>query len=470
MAQISVEIIRLTGSLLRGNLQRSDIEHADALIQKRLNILVMIDVATRMPLSWIIAENPCAEATLALFRMATRDKTREKLLYGCSGEPAAAVGLLHVKNDNGTGLRNNACISALLGIGSINSIGRTYASTDRPYIERLFGTLESVVLKPLPGYTGRRPGDLPGYDAMQNGVLNVDLLYGILTRYFIDEYPSTRHMGIGMGARRPFDVYKEVNDTRGQVLPIDPNLRRIHLGWEICVKPTDEGVLVFSGIWFNSNELQEAIDLHHISEKVKVYVDPENLDAATVILPNVKEPVEVRLQFSAFSDLTLPQVLKLMNEHRASDAKLSEHHNDQVMRTRISRANQIKAIGVEHKLPRSYSTIGECQNMAKAVFSGARVINSSLTMITTAPGAITDIGAMGQSFNLGSSDWTVEGQIEEVQPQETSKDLRGFVDDVRTIPTNSERNTRKASGVPSGLKQKTATVALARPETLKELE
>lgn len=80
------------------------LERLDEYIRSRLWILVMVDVATKMPLAWVIAENPNAEATLALFRMATRDKDREKHLYGCSGEPAAAVGLMHVKNDNGPGL------------------------------------------------------------------------------------------------------------------------------------------------------------------------------------------------------------------------------------------------------------------------------------------------------------------------------------------------------------------------------
>jgi hypothetical protein len=104
-----------------------------------------------MPLAWVIAESPGAEATLALLRMATCDKTREKLLYGCTGEPAAAVGLMHVKNDNGTGLRNSTVAGALMGTGSINAITRTYASTDRPHIERFFGRLEMDVFKLLPG-------------------------------------------------------------------------------------------------------------------------------------------------------------------------------------------------------------------------------------------------------------------------------------------------------------------------------
>jgi hypothetical protein len=103
---------------------------ADEEIRSRWCILVMLDVASRMPLAWVFSEEPNAEATLALFRMATRDKAREKALYGCSGDPAAPVGLIHVKNDDGPGLRNSTCVRALLGMGaSIPSRGPTRRPT-----------------------------------------------------------------------------------------------------------------------------------------------------------------------------------------------------------------------------------------------------------------------------------------------------------------------------------------------------
>ena len=266
--------------------ERDALETLEEHIRSRFWILVMIDVASRMPLAWVIAETPNAEATLELLRMATRDKTREKLLYGCTGEPAAAVGLMHVKNDNGTGLRNSTVVGALMGTGSINTITRTYASTDRAHIERFFGTLEMDVFKLLPGYTGRGPGELPGYDAMANGVLTVEDLHGIVSRYLIDEYPSTRHHGVGMGGRRPSEVYRTINETRGQIPPIDPHIRRIQLGWRDEVTPTDEGVRVFSGVWFNSTDLQRKREEYGVKGKVKVYVDPDDMNLATVILPN----------------------------------------------------------------------------------------------------------------------------------------------------------------------------------------
>ncbi|MCZ7676392.1 MAG: hypothetical protein M5U35_11645 [Roseovarius sp.] len=385
------------------------LEKLDEYIKSRFWIVVMLDVASRMPLGWVVTESPCAEATVALFRMATRDKTREKLLYGCTGEPAAAVGLLHVKNDNGSGLRNSAAVGALMGIGSVNTISRAYESAERPHIESLFGVLEIDVLNLLPGFTGGRPGALPGYDAMENGVMSVEELHEIITRYFIDEYPSTRHHGVTMGGRRPTEMYKAINEARGQIPLIDPHLRRINLGWEQEVTPTDEGVRVFQGIWFNSDELQEQCEKHNARSKVKVFVDPDDMNLATVILPLVKDPIEVRLQITAFADMTLPEILRLMAELRREDPVTTEFHEDQIMQTRLDRYDRIKAIGVEHNLSRSYSTIEECETLGKVVFSGSLEIRSERFKGTTPPGQITDLQATEGVYTIGSEERQIDG-------------------------------------------------------------
>jgi hypothetical protein len=220
-------------------------------------------------------------------------------------------------------------------------------------VERFFGTFEMNDFKMLPGYTGRRARELPGYDALENGVLGIEELREIVTRYFIDEYPSTRHYGFGMNGRRPYEVYRSINETRGQIPPIDTQLRRIHLGWEQEVKVSDEGVRVFGGVWFNSTDLQVRREELGITGRVKVFVDPEDMNLATVILPRGKQPIEVQLQNTAFADMTLPEVLKLMEEQRREHPEIADFHHEQVMRTRLHRHAKITEIGVESGLARS---------------------------------------------------------------------------------------------------------------------
>ncbi len=388
---------------------REALKDIDKQIQSRLSILVMIDIASRMPLAWVISDNPKAEATLALLRMATRDKTKEKVTYGCEGDPAPAMGIGMIKNDNGVGLRNAEVKQAILGCGADSTDVRTYASSDKPYVERIFGTTESVLLKIIHGYTGRKPGENPGYDAKKNGVLDIDELTGILTRFFVDEYPSMRHMGVGMGGRRPAEVFRDLNNTRGLFRPIDEDQRRIHLGWKEERKPNDEGVKVFSGLWYNSDELQMHAD-EIAPKKVSVFVDPDNVNEATVLIPGVKDVLRVPLQTTAFADLTLPQVLELMAAYRKENPDVTVIHNDRIMKTRRQRFDQLKAIGVERKLARSYSTAEECKAMGRAVFAGARVVRDLTVTDTVRPGQITSCTDGPGVFQIGGGVGIIEHQ------------------------------------------------------------
>jgi len=395
-------------------------EAADKYIRKRLHMIVMFDVASRMPLSWIITENPNADATLALLRMATRDKTREQIRYGCTNEAAKGCGLLHLRNDNGVGLRNRATISALMGLGTFNGITRTYSPTDRAHDERFFGTIESNFFKLMPGYTGRRPGDVPGYDAIRNGVVDVEMLYGMLTRYLVDEYPFQKNYGVGVFGRRPWDVYHEINETRGQIEVVDPHTRRIHLGWEVSATPSDEGVRVFQGIWFNSDDLQVAREEQFSKGKVRVFVDPDNLNIATVLMPGFRDPIEVTIQTTAFADMTLGEVLQLVAEYRREDPAVTELYDDRLLEARGRRYKDISTIGVEHDLPRSYSTIEECKTLAKAAFAGARTIRTHRLAGTAPLDAVTKVDQNEGIFSLGGEPSVIDGVVD--VPSETPSD------------------------------------------------
>ena len=305
-----------------------------------------------------------------------------------------------IKNDNGTGLRNVAVKSALLGTGSAVTDVCVNAATHKPYVERMFGTTESVLFKIAHGYTGRRPGELTSYDAVENGVLDIDELYGILTRFLIDEYPSMRHYGTGMNSRRPAEVLKHVHEEAGFFRHLDPDTRRIHLGWEVRAKPNDEGVRVFHGLWYNSPKFQEVTDRKRV--KVQVFIDPEDVTHATAIVPGEPAPLCLTLQTTVFADLTLPEVLAVMAEHRKEDPTVTQIYEDRLARTRRARHELLKKIGVERKLSRSHSTFTECMAKAKAVFAGARIVKTEVLEGTVAAGSIMSSSSSDAVFKLGS--------------------------------------------------------------------
>ncbi len=447
--------------------QREALREIDEIIRKRLYILVMIDVATRMPLAWVISDQPRAEATLQLFRMATRSKEREARKYGCEGQAINGVGVGYVKNDNGPGLRNATTIGTLVGLGIINIVSRAYAATDKPYIERLFGTVESVLLKLIHGYTGRKAGELPGYDAIANGVLDIEELNEILSRFFIDEYPAMRHTGVGMWSRRPIEVYNDINRTRGCIPPVDPDTRRIHLGWDVKATPTDEGVRVFGGIWFNSDKLQEMRESPKVkARKVSVFVDPDDINAATVVIRGIYEPITVHLQITAFADMTVPEVLELMAACRKEDHQKRVFYEDQIARTRRHRADRLDAIGVEHKLRRSYATFEECQRKAAAVFAGARITRTRVTG-TVDPSEILNLTGTKDVYQIGAGPMLIEGLGEEIDPATESRP--------EDLDRHSENlpSPRKASKPSTARSPKSATKStraqFGRPQNTKDL-
>ncbi|MEJ1993039.1 MAG: hypothetical protein P8X50_15480 [Maritimibacter sp.] len=164
-----------------------------------------------------------------------------------------------MRNDNGSGLRNAQVKSALLGTKSQIIDVRTYHSNDKPYVERMFGTMESQLINLIHGYTGRAAGHLKGYDATKNAALLREELYGLITRYLIDEYPNEVHYGTTMFGRTPLQAAQQLAEAGWAIAPPSPQNRRLHFGWRKEATVTHNGVVVF-GLPFNSPKLQQICD------------------------------------------------------------------------------------------------------------------------------------------------------------------------------------------------------------------
>ncbi|MBK4214714.1 hypothetical protein JJJ17_02115 [Paracoccus caeni] len=339
-------------------------------IRTRLYLVLMLDVASRMPLAWVLTDAPSEATTRELIRMATRDKTREKIRYGCECDPLPAIGLACFKADNGTGIRNVGVKQGLLGIRTHSIDARTYHSIDKPYVERMFGTIESTLINLIHGYTGRKAGALPGYDALRNGVLDCEELYGIITRYLIDEYPNERHFGTNMMGQRPIDRAAGLIAEEAVIVPPSAHDRRIHLGWMEQRRMTDEGIKAF-GLPFNSVELQQLRD--HIHSRVAIYVDPDCIRHATVLIENHREPVLVDLSWTEMQDLTLPQFLAVLEQAWNEDPQTTHLREAQLARVRARLSDQLEKIALERGLARSFMTVDEAQTKAARYSTGVHV-------------------------------------------------------------------------------------------------
>ena len=242
------------------------------------------------------------------------------------------------------------------------------------------------MLKLLHGYTGRKAGELPGYDAKKSCVLDIDLLYEILTKFFIDEYPSLKHMGVRMGGRRPTEVYRELNETRGIFRPLDEYLRRIHLGWPFKLKANDEGVRVLEGLFYPCDEFEFAIEGYQ--GKVAVLLDSDNMNFATAVISYNPKLYRLALQTTVFTDLTVSEFLELMTQYRRENPELTTLYEARIAKVRFERQDQLKKIGVERRLPRSYVNVGEARKKAKSLFASFQLVTTHVPIDTVAPGTL----------------------------------------------------------------------------------
>lgn len=320
---------------------------------RRCWLHVIIDVATREILGWIMSETADSDHSMALLRMATRDKTKEKVRFGCKQDPAPPVGLGLGVADNGSATRNAAVYAAQLGMGGTVMTARARQPLDKMVIERMFGTLQWDVLNFSHGYTGSRPGELTGYEPKEMAKLSHDALYGMLTRYFIDEYPFRSHRGTGMYGATPNAKREEALRRYGGINPPTQRDRCLHLGHKVELSTTSEGVRPFK-IPFNSTQLQTFAG--GASKKVTVHLDPDDLRKVYVTAPGLPEPLEVPLTMTVFKDLTLEEAIEMMEDATKANPKRTALHEEQLEEARARRVRE-SGFFPDSRDPSNYQTM-----------------------------------------------------------------------------------------------------------------
>ncbi len=354
---------------------------------RRCWLHLIIDVATREVLGWIISETADADHTKALLRMATRDKTKEKVRYGCKQEPVPPVRLGLSVADNGTATRNSGVYASQLGMGMTVMTARAYQPMDKQIVERVFGTLQWDVLNFRPGYTGSRPGELTGYDPKSAAEISHDDLYGTITRYFIDEYPFRPHRGTGMHGMTPRQKREEALKKYGAIDPPSQRDRCLHLGAKVRATTSSEGVRAFN-IPFNSTELQRFAGGGR--KEVTVHLDPDDLRKVYVTAEKVEAVMEARLSMTVFKDQSLEEAIEIMEAATKSNPALRALHDGHLSDALERRARET-GFFPDSRDPSSYQTLVQLEyRAAKLLQVEARPASDAAA--TAAPGGIMSRG------------------------------------------------------------------------------
>jgi len=169
--------------------------------------------------------------------------------------------------------------------------------------------------------------------------------------------------------------------------------------------------------------------------------------------------------------MTLGEVLQLVAEYRREDPEATELYHDRLMKARERRYADISSIGVEHDLTRSYSTIEECQVMARTVLAGARMTRTETLPGTTAPDAIMDVAPGAGVFAIGEEDPVIDG-VYDTDPVEADTD--GANSDGPSTGSGADPETPHAetpgSQTPRKPRARKKPAKLARPTNLKGLK
>jgi putative transposase len=269
---------------------------------------------------------------------------------------------------------------------SMVQTGRTYTSTDNPIAERIFGTMQFGVLNTQGGYVGSRPGELPGYDPAANTRLTPDSLYGIITRYLVNEYSHQPHRGVGMFGMTPWQKLEETRAKYGDIEAPSPEKRRLYLGITRVMSTTSEGVL-FDFLPYNSNALQHFHDGK--PKKVKIYLDPDFKDKVTIQPLRSKLTFEADLKMTAFEGLTYEETIAVAKAAAQDNPAKSKINDAMVKEARAKRVTE-SGFYLDPNKPEAYSKVALLEMQATALKSIDFVPDRSFAAAPVLmPGSIT---------------------------------------------------------------------------------
>lgn len=279
----------------------------------RVWLLVIIDVFSRAILGWTLvlsAEYDRNDVMRTVQQALSPQRKRAKLsIPGLTYSPAGgfvceAIPRLEgacwerLRLDNAKANLAPDTLSLLCAVvGCAAEAGPVASPTERPYVERFFGTLTKTLSHRLPGSTGsnaydirRRLADPAGKDAL---AVSFDELLELL-EVTIANYNGTPHDGIG--ARSPLEFLARAMNFQGDCVRVlsEPFRRQLCVlqPSRICrvagsLKAGKRPYINLLGVRYSSRLLQQATDL--IGKSMRVFLDPQDLRVVHVYLDDGAE-------------------------------------------------------------------------------------------------------------------------------------------------------------------------------------
>jgi transposase InsO family protein len=310
------DIVEFDGHKIDINLQVS-FEDAGGVVEhikiNRVWLLVIIDVFTRAILGWNVVLSPeynrhDVMRTIQQALMPQRKRTQLSipgLSYAFSGGFVGEVlpfldGACwdHLRLDNA---RANLAADtlALLStvVGCLTEAGPVGEPTERPFVERFFGTMETTLYHRLQGTTGSHPRDIRRRLMNPKGKESLPISFDELlelTEVCIANYNGSPHSGIG--DRTPLEFLTRTIEPHRDTLRVlsEPFRRQLCILQPSQLCPVKGSLqqgrrpyINLHGVKYSSRLLQQATDL--IGTSIRIYMDPQDMRVVHAYLSNGAE-------------------------------------------------------------------------------------------------------------------------------------------------------------------------------------
>jgi hypothetical protein len=310
------DIVEFDGHKIDINLQVS-FEDAVGVVEhikiNRVWLLVIIDVFTRAILGWNVVLSPeynRHDVMRTIQQALTPQRKRSQLTipgltYAFSGGFVNEVlpfldGACweHLRFDNArANLASDTLALLSTVVGGMTEAGPVGEPTERPFVERFFGTMETTLYHRLQGTTGSHPRDMRRRLMNPKGKESLPISFDEileLTEVCIANYNGSPHSGIG--DRTPLEfLTRTIEPHRDTVRVLSEPFRR-----QLCIlQPSQlcpvKGSLQqgrrpyinLHGVQYSSRLLQQATDL--IGKPIRIYMDPQDMRVVQAYLPNGAE-------------------------------------------------------------------------------------------------------------------------------------------------------------------------------------
>ncbi|MEO1639537.1 MAG: hypothetical protein AAFU41_09875 [Pseudomonadota bacterium] len=384
--EVDARNIALSGPI-RVGLDQKTVDILKSMQKTRRWMYVVMDVATRYIVGFLLSATQNSEAAVRALRMATHDKTDLAKAAGCERD-WHGFNFEALENDTGAAF---IAADTQRAVRTANAT-YTYPQVGQPQlrgiIERMFLTFSERAMPYIPGRTFRDPKTRGDYNTEGRAVLTDDQLATIFIRYIVDVYHQTKHAGL-LG-ETPENALKRLSGTTGLPPKLSPKARRRAFGIRQERKIANSGIR-FMGIDYGGNcsELLGILKAADPKER-SFYVDPEDLGTISVWADG--NWIEVGCSVERFHGIRLVDwiaVGKILRQRYSAQAELNTSVILAALADMRKRSHDAQKIfGV---LPQMY-TAEDLDRLERELYWGLSVIDDTPPAVEDLPTARDGIG------------------------------------------------------------------------------